>query len=266
MTASTVSSSVCFADRRKWGIRIRDVFFAKTGAPVPAQGADLLFHLQTDAPGVDGAPFYTSIVDLDQDEKALFDGLHKSFRYEIRRAQDKDVLDCHIAPPSPAALDAFFAFYDAFAQARGLPGANRAKLHGLSSLGLLCLAEVRDAQGACVAAHLYLQTPQRVRLYHSAGQQGEQADRQLVGRANKLLHWKALQHFQAHGLREYDMGGLGMSDAMKALDQFKQQFGGRTVLEYNRIEAASLRGQVLLGLMRLRRRLARPAPTPRSEG
>lgn len=266
MTATIVSSSACCADRRKWGIRIRDVFFAKAGTPVSGRGADLLFHLQSDTPGADGTPFYTSVIDLGQDEQALFEGMHKSFRYEIRRAQDKDALACHIAAPTPSELDAFFAFYDAFAQARGLPGANRAKLSGLNALGLISLADVRDAQGQCLAAHLYLQAPQRARLYHSAGQQGEQADRQRVGRANKLLHWKALQHFQALGLKEYDMGGLGMSEAMKALDQFKQQFGGQTVLEYNRIEAASLRGQVLLGLMRLRRRLARPAPASRSEG
>jgi hypothetical protein len=250
-------------DRRKSGLRIRDVFFARPDDCPPTAGADLCYFLQAQAPVADADPFYTSLIDLAQDEAALLDGINKGFRYEIRRARDKDLLQAQLAQPDAATLDRFYAYYDAFAGSRALAGANRAKLSALQAAGALVLAwmpDVRESAGPeapWLSAHLYIVDGERTRLYHSASPVSLPAsDRQLIGRANKLLHWEALLHFKAAGCRTYDLGGLSMGDALKAIDDFKRSFGGVVVKEFNHIEATSIKGRLALLAWRLKARLA----------
>ncbi len=251
-------------DRRKAGLRVRDVFFAEDARQLPPGGADLLYFLQSPVATPRSTDFYTSLIDLRQDEEALLEGINKGVRYEIRRARDKDGLQAAFCKPDASQFARFVAFYDAFAASRELGLANRDKLVALRAAGALELAWIPDpaaAEAAWLCAHAYIVDGRRTRLYHSASPTGEAAtaDRQRIGRANKLLHWQALQHFKAAGIACYDMGGISMGEALKAIDDFKRSFGGELAREFNRIEAASLRGRLALALLALKERLRRPA-------
>lgn len=249
-----------YIDRRKSGLRVRDVFFAEGGVQLPPGRCDLLYFLQSPVAGPGSTDFYTSLIDLRPGEDALLEGIHKGVRYEIRRARDKDALQAAFCKPDAAGLDRFFAFYDAFAASRTLAPANRDKLAALRAAGALELAWIADPAGPdapWLCAHAYIVDGRRTRLYHSASPVGEAAtaDRQRIGRANKLLHWQALQHFKAAGFACYDMGGISLGEELKAIDDFKRSFGGELVREFNRIEAASVRGRVALALLALKQRL-----------
>ncbi|MGM9484168.1 GNAT family N-acetyltransferase [Roseateles sp. NT4] len=239
-----------YIDRTRFGLRLRDLFFAD-GRDLSPAGIDLIHAVQLPTPLPGSTDFYTSLIDLKQDEAQLLEGIGKGFRYEIRRAADKDGLITQFSTPDVQALAPFLGHYDAFAAGKGLAPANRAKLAALAARQALVLAIVSTPDGAWLAAHLYLVNHERTRLYHSASLTAEGADRQLVGRANKLLHWRALQHFKAAGLSTYDMGGISMGEALKAIDDFKQSFGGQLVREYNCLVPVSWKGHLALRLMRL---------------
>lgn len=248
-------TSPLYIDRTRFGLRLRDLFFAD-GQGLPSAGIDLIHAVQSPKPGAGATDFYTSLIDLRRDEAQLLDGISKGFRYEIRRAADKDGLLTQFN----AALDApslarFADHYDAFAAGKGIAPANRAKLAALAARQALVLATVTEPGGndACswLAAHLYLANGERARLYHSASLAADTADRQLIGRANKLLHWRALQHFKVAGFGTYDMGGISMGEALKAIDAFKQAFGGELTREYNCLLPVSWKGWLALRLLRL---------------
>lgn len=251
-----------YIDRRKAGLRIRDVFFTARTHTHNAASVDLLYFLQSPTPEPGATDFYTSLIDLRESDTALFDGMHKTVRYETRRARDKDGLASVFCDPPPSKQTAFFEFYDAFASSRGLPPVNRTKLVALSQAGALRLAWVPDPSRAAdgsfwLCAHAYIVDGQRARLYHSASPSGEQAssDRQRIGRANKLLHWDAIQHFKSQGFTCYDMGGISMGETLKAIDDFKRSFGGELVREFNCVEAVSLKGRLALALLKLKTKL-----------
>lgn len=253
-------SQPLFIDRRKAGITVRDVFFAEDAGQLPPGNADLLYFLQSPQPTSNSTEFHTLLIDLRQDEVTLFSAIHKGARYEIRRARDRDGLQSVIRSPGVADLRRFLDFYDAFAASRGLSPANRGKLAALEAAGALEIAwvpEPGDTAKSWLCAHAYIVNGRRARLYHSASRAGETitADRQRIGRANRLLHWQALLHFRACGLPFYDMGGISMSAERKGIDDFKLSFGGEVKCEFNRFEATSLRGRlalILLGLKKLR--------------
>lgn len=252
-----------YIDRSRFGLRLRDLFFTD-GRGLPSSGIDLIHAVQSPTPADGATDFYTSLIDLGRDEAQLLDGISKGFRYEIRRAADKDGLHTQFnATLDAQALGRFASHYDAFAASKGIAPANRAKLSALAARQALVLATVGDPDEPWLAAHLYLVDGRRARLYHSASAAADGADRQRIGRANKLLHWHALLHFKAAGLTTYDMGGISMGEVLKAIDDFKQAFGGELTREYNCLLPVSWKGRLALRLLRLAQAARRWRSTPR---
>lgn len=248
-------TSPLYIDRTRFGLRLRDLFFAD-GQGLPSAGVDLIHAVQSPTPGAGATDFHTSLIDLGHDEARLLEGISKGFRYEIRRAADKDGLLTQFSAVLDAPTLARFAdHYDAFAAGKGIARANRTKLAALAARQALVLATVTEPEGngpgRWLAAHLYLVDGRRARLYHSASAAADGAERQRVGRANKLLHWRALLHFKAEGFTTYDMGGISMGETLKAIDDFKQAFGGELTREYNCLLPVTWKGWMALRLLRL---------------
>lgn len=241
-------------DRRKNGLRVRDVFFAKSMDQLDSRDTDLVYSVQCSelAPGC--TVFYTSIVDLQQASETLHNGISKNFRYEIRRAE-KDALRFDlINAPTRLQVESFAAYFDNFALAKGIAGANRIKLFQLAQVNGLHLAWVHGSDPERpLAVHAYIVNSERARLYYSGSSSALDQPaplRQLAGRANKALHWHCMQQYQRHGYRCYDLGGISMGEALKAIDEFKQQFGGVLVKEFNLIRASSIAGKFALLMMK----------------
>lgn len=252
--------SPLYIDRYKSGLLIRDVFFAQVGQSVPREGVDVLFYLQASVPKFKGIDFFTSIIDLRKEEIALFHDINKGFRYEIRRASEKELFKTFFCKPTHIQLEEFFIFYDLFAASRKLPAVNRKKLKALNDKGAIQLGWVCDPERGqsagteWVSAHAYVVDKQRTRLYHSATFVGDiQKDRQRMGRANKLLHWQAILHFKSQGIIIYDMGGISMGKRLKPIDDFKRSFGGQLVREYNYFEQVTHRGALLVFILKIKR-------------
>lgn len=228
-------------------LKVRDLYFAAS-SPASA-GEDIQWLVQCASAPPGALPFYTSVLDLRHDEATLMAAVRTNFAYEIRRAGQRDALSCTVwKAPDEACIARFCAFYADFAGARQLRDANAHKMALLARGGALAIAAAfaLDAPQVWLAAHVYLCDGQRARLLYSAGNVAlaQPAERQLVGRANKLLHWEAIRYFRVGGYAQYDLGGLGKSAELAAIDDFKSGFGGVEMLEYNALHGVTWLGRL----------------------
>jgi lipid II:glycine glycyltransferase (peptidoglycan interpeptide bridge formation enzyme) len=240
--------------RKIRGLTCRDIYFARE--PVaPAMQEDLQLFLQAAQAAYGSQPFVTSIVNLNQDENSLSGAFKKSTAYDVRRANDKDNASVEaVDNPTVEQIQAFCDFFDAFAVAKGIGTSNRRKLLLLSYGEALTLSFVRCDQFGDVwlAAHAYIVGENRARLLYSASKSNMQTpdERQIIGRANKYMHWKMLLHFKSMGTSIYDFGGISKCEALRSIDEFKESFGGKEVVEYNCIKAVSLKGRAAVLLLK----------------
>jgi lipid II:glycine glycyltransferase (peptidoglycan interpeptide bridge formation enzyme) len=103
--------------------------------------------------------------------------------------------------------------------------------------------------------HAYVVSDNTARLYQSSSlfRNSQSGDyKNLVARANRLLHWEDMLYFKRlDGIRWYDFGGWygGAASSQSyreqlLIDQFKESFGGENKREYSFIEPASFLGKI----------------------
>lgn len=231
--------------------------------PLGDRKADVIQYMQRSQPlgGARCTEFHTILIDLSQSPEVLLSRMTKDTRYEIRRAGDKDgITHASWASDSAEALPRFCEFFDRFAASKHLPPANGRYLSLLAEGGQLDLSCARDAEGRELVWHAYYRGATRVRLMHSASLFREAADnafRNLVGRANRYLHWQDMLRFRNEGIRIYDLGGwyAGQTDEEKLrINKFKEEFGGGRVRNYNCVMPVTVRGRFAFALKRLLRK------------
>jgi hypothetical protein len=194
----------------------------------------------------------TRLIDLTSELDQVFGELTRNVRYEINRAERTDsVTTALVMSPTIDDVERFTRHYDAFAAGKGLPPANRAQLDALQRAGKLVLSFAERGEADLLATHAYILESDRVRLTHSASlfrREDEPKTRQVIGRANRLLHWKDLA-----GLHRicsiYDLGGWyeGTTDhVLLQINSFKSGFGGRVVSEWSSFRSESALGRLYL--------------------
>ena len=242
-------------------LRIGEVYFDE--APRTTE-VDIIRYNQRSVPPANDLfrDFFSKVVDLTRPEAALFGALKKDTRYEIRRATEGGSVT-YISWDSPDAetTQQFCTFYDAFAVSKRLPPSNRNRLLAASKSGSLSLSTVLDPEGKNIVWHAYYRLADRVRLLHSASLYRSvptQAERQQIGRANRLHHWKDITTFKGLGIAAYDFGGWyeGTSDPERlCINAFKEEFGGATVRQYSWEDGITQKGKLALWLRGLNRNI-----------
>lgn len=219
-----------------------------------AEPVDIRIHNQMPQPpsGLRVEEKRTILIDLARDEDELFGAIKKDSRNEIRRAI-KDGVHCQLLDAGSSAVRMmFYDFYDDFVRDRKLNPLDRVRLDVMAANDRLVLTEARDAQGGRCVVHAYLRHAARARLLFSVSdlpRVTHKAQRNLIGRANRLLHWEDMQQFRRKGVRFYDFGGWYAGEENQELlriNRFKEEFGGETVIEYNAIRGVSWRGKLAL--------------------
>ena len=240
------------------GIVYGEVWFdEEPQAPLP----DILICRQRSQPWprVLCEDFHTLLLDLTQDEDALFSTFGKDNRYKIRRAATKDSgVSAFLDEPFDA-LDVFCRFYDEFAAAKGVGRVNRKWLLQAASAGELILTHAGQA-GEVHVWHAYVVSGSRARLLYSASlfREHDKILQAVIGRLNRWLHWQDMLEFKRRGVRIYDFGGL-FSDESSAtaagINRFKEEFGGVRSLNYDCTVALTWKGRMYLMLLNLRNRM-----------
>jgi hypothetical protein len=260
--------------KRHGPVRVAHAYFE---APDPPPRCDILRLRQVPTcahgAGWSCTGFDTLLIDLTQSEESLWRSLHGKTRERIRRALKRDELTVTRSDdPDPSEIEVLARVYDRFATEREFGRADRDALGQFRRAGALSISRISHPSRGDLAFHAIIVTPNRARGLLAVMQRSavppEEAP--LLGRANRLLFWDDLVHFQRRGIREYDFGGLyrkGDDPALARIAEFKLGFGGRVVTEYKCTGALTWRGRVALALrpgvellVRLARRSEPAAP------
>lgn len=87
--------------------------------------------------------------------------------------------------------------------------------------------------------HTYVKDTEAVRLRHSASLYRLKSEedgvntKNLIGIANRGLHFEEMKYFKKQGKKIYDWGGAGNEEAVAQITAFKETFGGTPVSYYN---------------------------------
>ncbi|WP_371363043.1 hypothetical protein SRRS_40320 [Sporomusa rhizae] len=201
-------------------------------------------------------PFYTLIINLNDQLENLFSEIKKGTRYEIKRAQTSDNLRYAFWCGSDVlmVMDEFFDFYDDFSKQKGLISINREWARKYAKEGFLNISRVSDCDDRNLVWHTYYADKKRARLLHSASlfrNFNDARERQLVGRANRFHHWQDILTLKEMNYSLYDFGGWyhGEEDTAKLqINRFKEEFGGKLVQNYNCDIGLSMKGKLYLFL------------------
>ena len=252
--AMTVQPNRRMVKYPKHGMRMAELWL---DAPIekPA-GCDLLvLHQYSRLPrGVFSWPFSTLTVNLHAGEDQLFDGLNRNTKYKVRRASTKDMIECIHEPQATEAICAeFLDFFNEFADTKGLKRLSARQMRARAQASTVRFSRALSG-GATVVWHVHAVTQEKATLLHSASQFRQLDDneaRAVVGRANRLLHWRDMLFFKAEGKSVYDFGGwyAGTENVeLLRINKFKEGFGGVRTDQFNGGIALSWRGWLYLKL------------------
>ena len=182
-------------------------------------------------------PFHTFNINLKEDIEIIWKKINKDFRYQIKRAENKDkISETIIDNPSMRDIDMFIEFFNKFAEVRSLRKANKNKLSIFLKQKKLKIAYAHtlDDKFNILSGHCYIHDEKRIRLYHSASNVNVKIiNKNLVGRSNKLLHWKVITKFKKSDFHIYDFGGVSHTKHFNGIDKFKSHFHGEMVTEFS---------------------------------
>jgi len=190
-------------------------------------------------------------LDLLQSKESLLAAIKKNTCYEIRRAEKNDDCSAEHITQSVEMLALFIEFYRKFANQKRLEVPDFKSLERLSNAGKLVLSRIVSNEETLVW-HVYCCINGRARLLYSASlfRGMDSSYRNMIGRANRYLHWCDILMFKEAGYHTYDFGGwnpLKSGDFEKhKINQFKEEFGGQKTIDFNCIYATNLVGKITL--------------------
>ncbi|WP_155982740.1 hypothetical protein [Paucisalibacillus sp. EB02] len=191
----------------------------------------------------------TLVIDLEQTEEEIFRSIHKNARYKINRASKRDPLHYQeLKHPTDEEINDFIQFFDRFAKHKKLPKGNKERLQHLRDQDALIISYMTDKEDNVLCYHAYVKTESYCSMLFSASARFENSTiRNMIGRANRYLHWQDMKSFRNMGQKWFDFGGLfveSLEDDEEHINRFKKEFGGKTVDVDKRIYPLTLIGRI----------------------
>src|SRR5262249_6932942 len=136
----------------------------------------------------------------------------------------------------------FLELYNQFAATKGLPTMSLGRLRSYMP-GVRVTSALLNGEPLAFHAHLVDEQSGRAMLFRSVSRQWrtEWADRQLIGRAKRFLHFQDAVYFRGIGVGSYDFGGYAVdtNDAdLAGINNFKLSFGGQIVEQSHYVSLA----------------------------
>ena len=179
---------------------------------------------EVDIKGFKRTGFTTLILDLTKSLDEIWHGFSKkSCQYEIKRAE-RDGVSVKLS----TGHEVFHELNKVFRKRKGLSG--NISIDYMQKYCTLFLAGIK---GEIVAGQLYLEDKDNIRWLTGASKRLE-SDNVLIGCANRALIWEAIKYAKDKGIKEFDFGGYHTGDnpELKAINFFKESFGGELVTRY----------------------------------
>ena len=152
----------------------------------------------------------------------------------------------------------FLDFFQEFWESKGVSftekGELKEELLAYRELGALTLSTAY-IEGKAAVYHTHLFDQDVARLLHSASLYREAEkdnSRNLVGMANRYLHFEEMKYFKQQGIRSYDWGGAGKGEDVLSITEFKESFGGEHVTFHDFTIVTGLKAKIVTALSNLR--------------
>jgi hypothetical protein len=195
----------------------------------------------------------TIIVDLTHSADEIYADFKRQHRQQIKKSEtdgfETRILDSSSIKNDVQVLDDFARMYHLMYHDKGID----------KKLDMKMLKQYADHQILWISSIFYKGEPI---VYHSLAsdlitvramqscslfREKDSYMQQLIGRANKKLHWDEMQYFKELGAASYDFGGI-FSDVTTdpGINQFKLGFGGQCADCYREIAACSSRARLYL--------------------
>ncbi len=204
--------------------------------------------------------FYTLTISLKQDEDNIFSKFRKNNRYEIKRAINKDKLICNIYDKNieDKILNDFVSAYNEFGKERGLGQIVHTIYKSYANNYNLLIANITNKEGDILVWNSYILYNKRARLKTSNSFLNTQDKdiKNLIGRANRMLHWKVMLYLKHSGYELYDFGGWyqGNKDIKKlGINNFKESFGGEKEISFNYTKCLSIKCHIHYLLFKIKK-------------
>jgi len=226
--------------KKKHGIHFYTVWFAKK--PIKKHGIISYREYMGTEPKEVTTKFYTLITDITKSDEEIRQQFSKNCRYYVNRAarediavklySGKEISDLQIAD--------FLDFFEEFWESKGSHLSNKDKLRQelceYRDAGTLGITEAYVA-GVKSVYHTHILDDEIVRLLHSASlfrlQEEDANSKNLIGIANRYLHYEEMLYYKGLGREIYDWGGAGMEEDVIHITEFKKSFGGEPVTYYD---------------------------------
>jgi lipid II:glycine glycyltransferase (peptidoglycan interpeptide bridge formation enzyme) len=200
---------------------------------------------------------WTLLTDLEKSDDELFLQINKTCKYQINRAKNKDGVVgetlLETGEKNEQKITQYIDFFNTFADSKGRSHIDFSDLEQFYDSGTFCVRTVVSGDGTALTMHGYVVSDNTARLHQSSSlfRNSEDAEyRNMVGRANRLLHWEDMLYFKQLGIKYYDFGGWFGGEATTEnykeqllINQFKESFGGEKKQEYSFIMPASFLGK-----------------------
>lgn len=237
-------------ERIRHGIHFDVVWFAEESA----NRAGITTYHQALYEGKNATEFITLVNDLTEDADAIKGHFSKSCKYKVNRATREDVTieikdSVNISDED---IETFLEFFNIFWESKGSVFTNyesvKNDLKDYRDSNSLSIGIGKVAgQVAIYHTHIYDDTVSR--LLHSASLyrlQGDEDDntKNIIGMANRYLHFQEMLHFKTMGLSVYDWGGAGRGEDVINITEFKESFGGVLKIYYDFEEVRGLKARL----------------------
>lgn len=215
-------------------LKARNVYFAEKPRLADALG----FTTYTACASTAETPFFvradthTKIIDLRRNAAEIFGKFNATTRYEIKRSV-RDGTVCR----AESDFDRFFAFHNEFAQSKRLPFSSDYVLLYRNHLAIT--KAMLGEEILCMHSYLVDSDIGRATQFTSSSLfrlQDDSQKRNLIGRANRNLHYRDMLLFKERGYTTYDLGGYALDTAdgsLESINKFKDDFGGELLRESN---------------------------------
>ncbi len=213
-------------------------WFAERPDPADARGLAIYYQAKsiTPARGFIREVKHTKFISLAGTEDEIFDQIGKNTKPKIKRAISEGGLRFTIIESRDEVLD----LYNEFARGKGRPPLDE---RSFRAYWPKMLATKISSDNDALVMHAFLSDEGLKRANHlysaSLFRSTDDSDRRnLIGRANRALHYLNMLNFKDRGITTYDLGGyaFGTQDPeLQEVNEFKDSFGGQLVEESNYI-------------------------------
>lgn len=247
---------------KKKGLKINTIWFSNDIEKILSRSkSDLVFFH-----GVDCDKYEKSIInvqyslktDLKIPKEEIFKGFNKNYKYEINRAKKENV-ECTIYNykeliNNTNLLIEFKKEYNEFVKLKGIElNYNEIAMQEYIKNKSVILTKA-SKNGVDYAQHIYVCDGETARLLYSVSNfRTEGLDSNLIGRANKYLHWFDIEYLCDNNFRTLDWGGVSSLESPNGIDKFKKGFGGYECKYNNMIIGNSIIGKIAINIIKLKR-------------